>query len=647
MAIKNDSDWLRRSFLVSSTAASTQDMFRRELTEAEFKFTDTTLGGNFAINPPPQFCDNADIRVESRFAGSQGMGRYYSEALDDHGELIHMRFGVPQFNSLKKFFTNFYNGYSSTLANRGRAPGIFYDVGNLIGTIVTAPIQPILWMNKAVNFLSNKETSRYYYLKPAMPLYWNAVQTLVNTLGVNMGMIGHDQRSAGEEAIKKDFDPSVKGESQALSSIWTNVANMSEIFREDGGIDVYALATRAQRMANKNREAIQEVLETDKGWDKLSSDLYNASKEKISDDPKPDFRKYVDDYHKKSLAKVDIDETGSQDSENADWGAFEADSFGDFLNAELRDGSAFVTFRVDNTDTISESFTNSTGEAPIKSKLNGMASSNRETRFSLADGNLGDGLLMDAIEGFIGSAKDLLTGGLDSVGLGGLAAFSGRAFVEIPDIWTDSSADLPKMNYTIQLRTPYNNPLSRMQNLYVPLCMILAGGLPLSTGKQSYTSPFLVELYSQGRNQTRLGIIDSISITRGVGNLGWNNIGEPMGIDVTFSVTDLSTIMHMPIVSKFKGSVLDSVDPEISAYLDKDTYDDDNTFTDYMAILGGLSLADQIYPVNKLRLRAATRKAQWRKMRSPAYHANWMAGTGLGRLASAAVTSTLEYQNSR
>ena len=54
----------------------------------------------------------------------------------------------------------------------------------------------------------------------------------------------------------------------------------------------------------------------------------------------------------------------------------------------------------------------------------------------------------------------------------------------------------------------------------VPLSMLLAGALPKSTGKHSYDAPFLVEIYDKGKAQTRLGIIDSISITRGVGRLG-------------------------------------------------------------------------------------------------------------------------------
>ena len=68
--------------------------------------------------------------------------------------------------------------------------------------------------------------------------------------------------------------------------------------------------------------------------------------------------------------------------------------------------------------------------------------------------------------------------------------------------------------------------------------MLLAGILPLSTGKASYTSPFLCQLYDRGRLQIRLGMIESLSITRGTTNLAFDKHGQALGIDVTFSVVE-------------------------------------------------------------------------------------------------------------
>lgn len=77
-----DSDWLRQSFLLPKGAIDSRDAVRRTFTEASRKFTDTTLGGNYAINCPPQFTRFAD-RKRHRKGMSRGMGRYYTETQVD------------------------------------------------------------------------------------------------------------------------------------------------------------------------------------------------------------------------------------------------------------------------------------------------------------------------------------------------------------------------------------------------------------------------------------------------------------------------------------------------------------------------------------------------------------------------------------
>ena len=185
----NDQDWIRQCFILPQRAISSADSVRRTLTDARYKFTDTTLGGNFAINSPPQFTRFADLAVPSLYSGSKGMGRGYSEIIDSNAELIHLRFGVPQFNSLANFFFNFYNPQMAATARTGRIDDISFALGKLSGTIVTLPLQLLITAGTAINFFTGRQTSKYYYMKPAMPLYWNAVNTIANAIAVNMGMV--------------------------------------------------------------------------------------------------------------------------------------------------------------------------------------------------------------------------------------------------------------------------------------------------------------------------------------------------------------------------------------------------------------------------------------------------------------------------
>lgn len=660
-----DENWLRRSFMVSDYTYNNTDMVRRELTEARFKFTDTTLGGNFAINPPPQFTRFADIPVPSRYTNSDGMGRYYSEALDDRGQYIHMRFGVPEYNSLTNFFFNFYNAGAAHLANRGRAPSSFYYMGRAVGFVVSLPAQPFIWTGQVIRFFTQKPASKFYYMKPTMPLYWSAVSNILNGIGVNMGVIGRGM-SKGEAELRKSLDPQQSGEHGALYGNLSG-GNFPNIYRPDGGVDIYKVATRAQRMAIQQRKAMAKVLESGGSLEGMASSMESSQTSMVGDPSmaNDNMDSYLGSYHgtgvgEEKLPEVDDSEQTSN-SEKVEEAAVHSNLAGDggflsHLEAELEDGAAFVTFRVDDQGEVSETFQNQTGESPLASTLKGVSSSARQARFSFANGNLTD---VPVIGDIIDSAKDLVSGALESVSLSGIMALGGSAFADIPDIWESSSAEFPTATYTIELRSPYGTPMARFQNLMVPLSMLLASALPLATGKQSYTSPFLCELYSQGRNQIRLGMVESLSITRGAGNVGWTRNGEPLGIDVSITVVDLSSIMSMPISSNFgvmgaaiqgsaealgraadmlvgntSGAESEGASGSLASLLAKSTFDDDNAFTDYLAVLGSLGLADQIYPTNKLRLNRAKRVADWQQWKSPAHLANWMGGTLPGRVAS-------------
>lgn len=674
----DDEQWVRNSFLISPKDYENKDEFRqelanfRELSEAEFKFTDTTLGGNFAINAPPQFTRHADLRVPSRFnPGVAGMGRYYSEAIDDNGQYVHMRFGIPEFNSLTNFFFNFYNPQAGSLANRGRGPSAFYYIGKAAGFVVSLPAQPVIWLGAILRFLTKRPASKFYYLKPTMPTYWSAVSNIVNMVGVNMGVIERGM-SKGDDILRGSWDKNqsaLEGAAlrQKLAGAYPN------IYRDDGGIDIYVVSTRAQRMAYINRHNIQKAIEDAGSWSALRSKMAAAASSKAdlaaaaNNMNNNSLEEYVKSFHS---VRANENDTSDGDSATAaeNHGGFNqniagpGNGFTDFLRAELQDGASFVTFRVDNQGSVSESFSNSVGESSIASTLNSTSSQARTTRFSFANGNFGGGALGSAVSSVIDAGLDVAKGVLAGVEMSGLLALAGDAFVDIPKVWESSSANLPTASYTIELRSPYGTPYARFQNLIVPLAMLLAGVLPLATGRQSYTSPFLCELYCKGRQQIRLGMIESMSITRGTGNIGWTREGEPLGIDVNFTVADMSTVLNMPITANYgvadslitgaaslAGSAVDAAfnttgtadsAADIASFFEKSTYDDDNAFTDYMSVLGSLGLADQIYPTNKLRLRRAQRMASWEQWKSRAYQSSWLMGTYPGRVAKMILQTT-------
>lgn len=751
-----DTSWIKQSFMMDASNISDTDMQFRTLSTASYSFCDTTPGGNEAINPPPQFTRYADLRVGGageyqaegtyRPSESRGIGRYYYEAYTETSTHLYMRFGLPQYNSLTSFFTNFYSAEAAAMARTGRGTSAFFKMGQVVGFIVGIVPRTLIYMYNVAQWFSGKQTSKYYYLKPAMVLYWNAVTTILNTLATNMGIIPPliGKTAADANKVLNDSQDTagsdVFGTSGPMNAAMHNM--LPEIFEPNGGIDAYKLATRYQRLNIAYRAAGYEAIAKSEVNDAqsnspggqniaaLQASLAAFMTQRITSDPAlqttmaagasngsnsgavfTGLTAYTQAYMncvnqtswKADDGTVPVDNTPADSSTpapapapapadgsaaapapspppttgnisapaaetiyppNSDV-AFDKSyfaGFSDFMKAEFESGSAFVAFRVDGSGTINESFSNSVKESDIQSKINSMSASNRETRFSLEGGNVSNDILTKFVQGAASAVTDFVSGTLQGVGINisGLSAIAGSAFTDIPKTWDASSANLPSMDFTLQLRSPYGNKLSRLLNLYLPLSMLLAGALPLATGKQSYTSPFLCEAYCRGRIAIRLGMITQLSITRGVGNVGWTEEGEPLGIDVSFSVTDMTSVMYMPVAANFStmdaakmsmaqlvgsvgssltggtdsngNSTISNVASAAAASLTSSMWDDDNAYSDYMAILGGLTMMDQVSPLRKWKLRITNQAANFTTWKSQGHLMMWANSTWLGRV---------------
>lgn len=599
------------------------DKRNRFYSSAELKFQDASFGGDYAVNPIPQFTRYADIRVKGKMRGrsdvdvkngndlnsgfpasegSVGMGDYYSRALHDPAQHIHMRFGVPEFNSLTQFFTSFYNDKVAMLARTGRGEGLMFTIGQVAGMVVNVLYWPLLVahaIGAGLRFLFQKPASKFYTLKPTMPLYWNAVNTMVNQIGVYRGLYPGKMGGAGAQQIGSD-----QVDAEFMKSL---AAGLPGIFHESGGIDVYAAALRAQRMKRLYDKTMHEIMDRSEGFEGFVKefDKWNVTEPAVKLGIADRIKRWIATEYGEKKEKETVEQSlrvkeGGGGS-NAPPGVLE------YMEAMFDDGGDFATFRVNYTGEASESFSNTVVESDLASKFNSTVAQNKAAYFTMAGGNISAG-----VSGLVNAASDFVRGALDSFGASGLVSLAGTAFVDIPKHWENSIAQMPKSTYTIPLVTPYGNTISQMTNIIVPICMILAAALPKAAGKQAYTWPFLVELYDPGRAQTRLGIIDSVSIRRGVTNLAFNKENSFMSAEISFSVIDLSSIVSVPISAGF------SLDPR------EGVTDDENLYSDYMNILASVKLQDQIYFWNKMKLRFNDRLRRYQMLFTPTNAAAFM-----------------------
>jgi hypothetical protein len=648
---KPDSRWIRRSFLVQQADLDPQiDAFKnRFFTTALIDYTDTRPGGSLCINPPSQRTRFADIRHKSVFTGEMGKGRWYKEKIDENSQIIHLRFGVEEHNSLTSFFTGFYNSATSQIARTGRANNqFFYTLGKVAGFVVQLASWQLLavhFLGTALKFLARVPHTKFYYSKPAMAPYQNAVATMVNHLAVNAGIVPR-VFGEGDAKLQPDYQGGKSGPLMHTKMPW--------LFNEAGSIDTYAIMNRAKRRERVREKLIQDKLDQAKAMG--ITDMQSVVQSIIngglpsSTSKEPTLNDYLQRWFAVAEPKSNSS-NGSSPNESVE------DTFGnstdkkesyiqsliEFGEAEADDGSQFISFRVNSTGSTQESFSNSVGETNMSSRINGISADSRNKIFDFS-GGIG-GALGSIVDGAVSAVTSFGQGLLDSVQLSGLAALAGSAFVDIPKYWQSASAQLPRGNYTINLVCWANNPIQQLLKMHFPLACLLAGVLPKSAGAQSYAGPFLVELYDRGRCQTRLGIIDNMTITRGTSNVGWTKEGRAMGIDVTFSVIDLSSIMHMPITENFSfleaaaqqagKLVAGETGQAVGAALTGAGFAQDTIFSDYMAVLAGMSLPDQIYGMNNLKLNLTRKMADFESWKSPSHMASFLGSTLPGQLFSA------------
>ena len=634
-----DRDWMKVAFMISDDDLDdVTDIKNRYWSSASAKFVDTRLGCNIGINPRPQWTRYSDIRAKGRFAdredvsigkvtGNHGLGRAYSEGIDEPAQRIYMRFGVPAFNGLGVFLMRAFDREQTIMARTGRAPTAWYNLFKTVGMALTTIAFPMLsitvGVGKAVSWMMGQQTSKFFTLKPTMYLYWNTVQSLVINHSVNYGIIPLVAADEKSQRLGRPYQLDEK-QIEVISAL------MPDVFGKTGTFDILSMATRAQRLSNAIFVKEYENLGKDSASDSAGylKKIYtgNESHGTYLSTPESEHTLsamlnrmimigdyFHSDSSEETAKKQELDprldlgqpaEPGGERTAPYDDSRIEA--MKKYADAEFKDGSEFAIFRVDYTGSMSESFSNSVGESDLAQKFNGISSQFREARFSLADGNIVGGMIDKVTNAITNIGMGLLDG--VTLGFSGLVpGLGGAGYIDIPKHWQSSSASLPRGSYTIQLISPYNNPVSRMINIWIPFYMLLAGAMPRSTGKSSYTSPFYCQIFDRGRLQARTAMIESLSVVRGTSNQGFDINGQALAIDISLNVVDLSSIMHMPV----------SMGP---GELDI-TMDEDNITQDYLAVLAGMDIYSQIYKLPKAQLKMTKELAKMKyAINSPAFH---------------------------
>ncbi|ECN0528147.1 hypothetical protein YQ37_02275 [Salmonella enterica subsp. enterica serovar Enteritidis] len=702
-----DSGWVTGLF--GGTTAQRDERFLglRRYSNAMLSFEDTTMGGSQALNAPPQFTMFADPSSTGAFAqpdagrgsyskyvkgqdqrGSYRLGTFYYEAINQNSFYLHCRFGKPRYIGVAAFFANMYDSNLAYLARTGDYPGMLRAMGTYVAAaaiwaaVGTVAFAVILITPRMLKMVLNKQTSRYYYVKPTMHLYLRAVQNMVNTQLVYRRLV--PTGVLGTFQLANAVDGSEKGGTankyNGDRKEWYSM--LPEIWTADGEFDIYRMINRYQTLANYQAKTIdkirkessneedmarrlrnfyleatystthlekaaqyevslrnlEHVAKAGKGYDAGFENVDNKEDELVagmngsiqdaqSQGGKAENFENEGDVQRKKLAErmAQVEknqaqvaksqtEANSMDENNLDIGKIEnwmdqgqkesvGSVFKDYIDilegamdgltsniaSEIRNGSQWITWRVDGRDTVGRSFSNTTKEPEISGTVNSATQKARSLEVNLSGGKTG----FDAVDGLITGLKSAFTGALDFLHLSGIMSLYNSSVIDFPEVWDSSDTSGDDISLSIPLRCWSGNDLDVFQDLIVPLSFWLAAVCPLATGKQSFTHPFYLECYSRGRYSMRNAMVTNLSLQFGTGGLGWRADGLPLSCDIQVTIRDLSRVMYMPIVT------------------DIGVFDDDNKFSEFMSVLGAATLYERTNGIAQAKINASIWAQNW------------------------------------
>ena len=683
-----DSSWMKTTFIISDTDIVTGDEYskwvrkNRYFSTADLKFTSTSPGMNMSVNPKPQFTRYADPRVAGKIksrpkvtvgttthTAGLGQGRYYSEAIDDNQQRIYLRFGVAKYMPLPFWIYKSFNIDRVILQNRGVITSSLLTGIGLVAKFYAFAAAPLLALGMyAMNVVV--QSSRFYSVKDTMYVYWCTVENILNSMTVRRTMV---PQTAKAWTFKTD---NTMGREQKVTQNFLNSMNSmipDLVDKETGRISVFAIALRAQAAFNKMKHddylktkdktatddwtGYQETgatshdtyLENKKGntsfftkylfdtaynlliKDNAEQQIDTEDKEKAS---KATIIDFDTTYLQSDGTPIDTKEDPNNPKDSIEQRVIDSakakksklDKYGEYMMAELSEGGAFAVFSVDNSGSVGESFSNSFGANPMESMFNSLSAKSRNISDFLSSATsipvVGDAMKLAADAG----AKILSEA---SFGIANpLLALAYGVNITAPKVWESSSSTLPRASYKLKLISPYGNAYSQLFNIYLPMAMIMAGALPRSTGRSSYTSPFFCQLFDRGHVNISLGCIENVSFTRGTSNLAFSKNGHPNAIDVDISIANLDEVVSVDVSdSGVIGKALQLLDPDYS----------DTPFTTYINTVTAVDVYTQIYMIPNVRLKFAERYAQFKAAVNPdpaAYAAmtvNTVPGLGLAK----------------
>lgn len=134
--------------------------------------------------------------------------------------------------------------------------------------------------------------------------------------------------------------------------------------------------------------------------------------------------------------------------------------------------------------------------------------------------------------------------------------------VTYPELWTNSNYS-KSININFEFTSPYGDPLSIFQNVYVPFFTLLTFALPRQAADNGVISPFFVRADIPGIITSDLAMITGFNWQKGGPNNLFTKDKLPRSISGSFTISDL-----YPYLSMVKRISFLSANPSYTVFLD-------------------------------------------------------------------------------
>jgi hypothetical protein len=613
-------------------------------TVADSEFMDSSVGGHIALGMPYAFTRHAEPPRVGLLAGRPeyidepdshklGMSRAYAEMfqINSKPRILVLEFGKPKFRSMFAFFSSSVDYGKAIIANEGRTT-FWYKTGLVAGTIGAFLVRPglmaLYFIGKLINHILNFTDDRYYSFKPDMHNYLQTANIILTQLQIERGLVKSivdptkTSKSTDRYGVSITLDTSYIEEFADL---------MPEIFDKRYGLDIYKIIARPQLMVNnliKQEEGIllkgistvirvaNPVLKPFKDAIETISNLSSSTK---------DVDKYGNVLVDKSqiptsLDAGDVDEYKIKDAngqtkrlphDDDEWST----DFSSYLDVVRKYGMENISLYVDYVGPSEITFTNSTKDIPAKSVINNIGTMSRDVRFSLSGGNV----INDFVDTVGKAARDIVAGTLNGATFGlsnVILGLIGGGYLQFPKMHDTSSVTVPTHTFKMRLGGPYGNPLSLCLDIDVITALLFAGVAPLSTGPSSYTSPYLCRAFLRGILDIDFGMITSLSYKAGDG-AGRNIYGQPLEVEVTFTISDFSDVGTAPVNSGFFGVMGGEMN-------------DHDVLSKFLRTMGARSYSNSRYMLKNAKYRLASIEKGLNDIRNPAKWATMVGDSIIG-----------------